>query len=67
MDLRTGVMYPTKADALSAGVPESDIAEIVGDPLDIHRDAGKIVRFSAGPFKDRTYRRTNNGQIVRVK
>ena len=59
MDMRTGQMYETKDAALKAGVPESDIAEIVRD--------GDIpeVRFSAGPFKNRVYRRTQHG-LVRV-
>ena len=35
MDLRTGRMYTTKEDARAAGVPESDIAEVLlpSDPL----------------------------------
>ena len=67
MDMRTGRTYETKADALKAGVPESDIAEIVGDPTNKHPNAGEIVRFSSGPFKDRTYRRADNGQLVRLR
>lgn len=66
MDLRSGRTYETKEAALAAGVPESDIAEIVGDPADSHPDAGQIVRFSSGPFKGRTYRRSASGQLVRV-
>jgi len=29
MDIRTGQTYATKEEALAAGVPESDIAEVV--------------------------------------
>lgn len=62
MDIRTGQTYDTKADALAAGVPESDIAEIV------RADPGvPEVRFSSGPFKNRIYKRTPAGQLVRVK
>jgi len=67
MDLRTGRTYETKEAAIAAGVPESDIAEIVGDPADPHPKVGEIVRFSSGPFKDRAYRRRRNGQLERVK
>lgn len=60
MDLRTGKTYETKEEALSDGVPESDIAEVV------RRDKNlPIVRFSSGPFKNRAYRRMPNGQLVR--
>lgn len=62
MDLRTGQTYETKDDALKAGVPESDIAEIVrGD------SAIPEVQFSSGPFKNRVYKRTPQGQLVRVR
>ena len=61
MDLRTGKTYDTKEEALADGVPESDIAEIV------RRDKSlPEVRFSSGPFKDRTYKRTLSGNLVRV-
>jgi hypothetical protein len=66
MDLRTGKTYASKEAALAAGVPESDLAEIVGDPADPHPQAGEIVRFASGPFKNRTYRRMPNGQLQRV-
>ena len=61
MDIRTGQTYATKDDALAAGVPESDIAEVTRGRDDI------IVRFSSGPFKDREYKRAPNGNLVRVK
>jgi hypothetical protein len=63
MDMRTGQTYETREDALAAGVPDSDIAEVV-------RGDGKIpeVRFSSGPFKKRVYKRVpETGQLVRVK
>lgn len=63
MDLRTGQTYGTRDEALKAGVPPSDIAEIVrGD------DAIPEVRFASGPFKDRVYKRVpETGQLVRVR
>ena len=61
MDMRTGRTYETKEAALAAGVPESDIAEVT-QTLDNLPE----VKFSSGPFKDRTYKRTANGQLVRV-
>ena len=61
MDLRTGETYATKEEALAAGVPQSDIAEIV-------RADGSIpeVRFASGPFKNRVYKRGPSGQLIRV-
>lgn len=67
MDIRTGRTYDTKEAAIADGVPESDIAEIVGDPSNRRDAAGAIVRFTSGPFKDRTYRRSDSGQLVRVR
>jgi len=62
MNIATGETYETKADALAAGVPESDIAEVTrNDP------GAPIVRFSSGPFKNRVYKRMPTGQLVRVK
>lgn len=61
MDLRTGQTYPTKAAAISAGVPASDIAEVIAG-----NDSVPEVRFSSGPFKGRVYKRTSTGQLVRV-
>lgn len=52
MDMRTGQTYATKQEALDAGVPESDLVE--------------IIRPKNGPFKGRTYKRVN-GQLVRVR
>lgn len=52
MDLRTGRMYDTKEDALAAGVPESDIAEVVWpEPITAMRNAIPKVQFSKHPFK----------------
>jgi hypothetical protein len=62
MDIRTGETYETKADALAAGVPESDIAEVVR-----HDDSVPVVRFASGPFKNRRYKKMPNGQLVRVR
>ena len=63
MDIRTGQTYETKDAALAAGVPDSDIAEIVrGD------DGVPEVQFASGPFKDRVYKRVPaTGQLVRVR
>jgi hypothetical protein len=58
MDIRTGKTYETLDAARADGVPESDIAEV----------DWPIVRFEAGPFKDRLYKRhPETGQLVRVK
>ena len=63
MDIRTGRTYETKDEALAAGVPESDIAHIT-----VKNDPNvPIVQFSAGPFKNRRYKRMPSGQLVRVK
>ncbi len=62
MDLRTGETYTTRDAAQAAGVPESDIAEV------IQTKDWPIVRFSSGPFKNRTYRRhPETGQLVRER
>lgn len=62
MDIRTGKMYDTREDAQADGVPDSDIAEVTrADPN------APVVRFSSGPFKGRTYKRAETGQLVRVK
>ena len=63
MDLRTGKTYDTKDDALRAGVPESDIAEVLIGKLADEPE----VRFSSGPFKNRGYKRTPSGNLVRVR
>lgn len=62
MDLRTGETYRTKEDALAAGVPESDLAEIVRGDASIPE-----VRFASGPFKGRVYKRhPRTGQLIRM-
>lgn len=61
MDIRTGQTYETREDAEAAGVPASDIAEIVRGDSSIPE-----VRFSSGPFKGRVYKRTPAGQLIRV-
>ena len=61
MDIRTGQAYPTKDDAINAGVPESDIAEVNW------KEDSPIIRFSSGPFKNRAYKRNPiTGQLVHV-
>lgn len=62
MDIRTGETYPTREAALRAGVPDSDIAEITR-----HDDNIPEVKFVAGPFKNRVYKRTEAGNLVRVR
>jgi len=60
MDLRTGRMYRTKAEALAAGVPESDIAEVVWpeglaravDEMKPHEPKVKFSRHPFGSFKN---------------
>ena len=69
MDLRTGKTYATIEDARADGVPESDIARVVmpaDSPPNQRLDELPIVTFSSGPFKDRQYKRTESGQLVRV-
>lgn len=67
MDIRTGQTYDSREAALAAGVPDADIAEVIGNPLDRSALPGEIVKFASGPFKNRTYRRAENGQLVRVE
>lgn len=62
MDIRTGQTYETREQAVSAGVPGSDIAEVVR-----HDDDVPEVKFTSGPFKNRVYKRTPAGQLVRVR
>lgn len=67
MDMRTGRTYESLQDALADGVPRSDVAEIV-DAKRVRRDRSiPEVRFSAGPFKNRTYKRSTQGNLVRVR
>ena len=71
MDLRTGRFYHSIDAARAAGVPESDIAEVLlpDEQGDLAEHSGVIpeVRFSNGPFKDRIYKKNERGQLVRVK
>ncbi len=60
MDLRTGKTYETLEDAVADGVPDSDIAEVTRNDPNV-----PTVRFTSGPFKNRTYKRMPNGQLVR--
>lgn len=58
MDMRNGDLYPNRATALAAGVPENEIAEV--EP--------EIVRVTTGPFKGRVYERNPfTRQLVRRK
>ena len=60
--MRTGETYDSKESALAAGVPESDIAEVIRGDKGIPE-----VRFSTGPFKGRVYKRhPQTGQLIRV-
>ena len=70
MDLRTGKTYGTVEEARADGVPESDIAQLRSDAGAVLKkifDELPIVTFASGPFKDRRYRRTESGQLVRVE
>ena len=60
MDIRTGETYETREAAQTAGVPDSDIAEIVRGDSSIPE-----VRFASGPFNNRVYKRGPNGQLIR--
>ena len=63
MDIRTGETYATKEEALRAGVPPSDIAEVIRGDATIPE-----VRFDSGPFKDRVYKRNpQTGQLIRTR
>jgi hypothetical protein len=62
MDLRTGQTYSTKEEALLAGVPESDIAQVSTDA-----SGEPLVEVSKGPFKGRVYQRNDLGQLARIK
>ena len=63
MDMRTGETYDTRETAVAAGVPDSDIAEIVRGDSSIPE-----VRFASGPFKNRVYKRNpSTGQLIRVR
>lgn len=48
MDIRTGKTYETFEKALEAGVPESDVAQILERRLS---NGEPIVKFSKGSFK----------------
>lgn len=54
MDMRTGRTYETREDAISAGVPESDIALIKfgpdGEPRPSFAKPAKV-KFTKGSFK----------------
>lgn len=62
MDLRTGKTYETYEEAIAAGVPESDIAEVIPRNATI----GPEIKFKTGPFKNRIYRRNGLGNLVRI-
>lgn len=63
MDIRTGETYDTREEAVAAGVPDSDIAEVIRADKDVPE-----VRFASGPFKNRVYKRNPaTGQLIRVR
>jgi hypothetical protein len=66
MDMKTGQTFSTKEQALAAGVSEADLAFITGVDAD-KPETWELVKFSSGPFKNRTYRRGPRGQLVRVR
>ena len=70
MDLRTGRMYASKEEALAAGVPESDVAEVLlpvgATAILASLQEAPEVRFASGPFKGRAYKRTAPGQLVQI-
>lgn len=58
MDMRNGDIYPNRATALAAGVPDRELVEI--EP--------EIVRVTSGPFRGRVYERNPfTRQLVRRK
>lgn len=76
MDMRTGRIYDSQAQALAAGVPKSDLALIDAllpadatgrDHLLANLKECPDVQFSSGPFKGRMYKRQPNGQLVRQR
>lgn len=68
MNISTGKTYNTREEALAAGVPESDIAELIGNTTEVteYKDPIPIVRSKSGPFMKRVYRRTLSGQLIRI-
>lgn len=66
MDMKTGRTFETREAALAAGVSEADLALLTGIEPE-KPETWALVKFSSGPFKDRTYRRTPSGQLVRLK
>ena len=67
MDLRTGKTYPSLDAALAAGVPRSDLVEVIQPEALDASVSGPEIRFPSGPFKDRVYKRDCRGQLVRVR
>lgn len=53
MDTRNGDLYPTKLDAIEAGVPEHHVEEV------------DVITIEAGPFKGRKYVRLEDGRLGR--
>jgi len=80
VDLKTGKTYESKDAAAADGVPESDLlylgkallqggwdsAEKGLDQAPGAGQPGEIVRPKNGPFKGRTYRRNEKGQLELV-
>lgn len=61
MDTRTGNIYPSEHKALQAGVLHESLAAVVG-----YKNGTPVIQFKTGPFKDRLYTRTPDGQLRRV-
>ena len=68
MDISTGKTYQTKAEALLAGVAESDLAELIqGARGEIEPKFAPGEFRGTGPFSNRIYRRTSAGNSVLVR
>ena len=70
MDISTGKMYRTRADALRAGVAEADLAELSPNARGEIEPKFTPGEFrGVGPFSNRIYRRTsaNNTVLVRTE
>lgn len=57
MDSRTGDLYPSRAEAVAAGVPELDIVDVRGTPQAVRRIAGRVRQVARGLAKKRAAKR----------
>ena len=64
MDLRTGKIYETRAAALAAGVPSSDVVEVLSPIEERLRKGLPVVRFTKGSFK--SFIRNADGELVKL-